>query len=73
MDSAENFTLGGLSEVQAYPSGEASVPQGQKLSFEMRYLMNKSLILTPFYDWGMVEKEIQLPLDQVDTKYQVLV
>ena len=56
LDSAENFTLGGLSGVRAYPSGEASGPQGQKLSFEMRYLMNKSLILTPFYDWGMVEK-----------------
>ena len=56
LDSAENFTLGGMSGVRAYPSGEASGPQGQKLAVELRYLFNKSLILKPFYDWGMVEK-----------------
>ena len=56
LDSAENFTLGGLSGVRAYPSGEASGPQGQKLAVELRYLFNKNLILKPFYDWGMVEK-----------------
>ena len=56
LDSAENFTLGGMSGVRAYPSGEASGPQGQKLLVELRYLFNNSLILKPFYDWGMVEK-----------------
>ena len=56
LDSAENFTLGGISGVRAYPSGEASGPQGQKLAVELRYLFNNRLILKPFYDWGMVEK-----------------
>lgn len=56
LDSAENFSLGGLGGIRAYPSGEASGPQGQKLSAEFRYLAAKSLIIKPFYDWGMVEK-----------------
>tara|TARA_B100001093_G_scaffold129626_2_gene122236 strand:+ start:118 stop:1812 length:1695 start_codon:yes stop_codon:yes gene_type:complete len=56
LDSAENFSLGGLGGIRAYPSGEASGPQGQKLNVELRYLANKNLILKPFYDWGMVEK-----------------
>ena len=56
LDSAENFSLGGLGGIRAYPSGEASGPQGQKLTMELRYLANKNLILKPFYDWGMVEK-----------------
>lgn len=56
LDSAENYTLGGMNGVRAYPSGEASGPQGQKLGVELRYLFSQSLILKPFYDWGMVEK-----------------
>ena len=56
LDSAENFTLGGLAGVRAYPSGEATGPQGQRLGVELRYLFNKSLIIKPFYDWGMVER-----------------
>ena len=48
--------LGGLAGVRAYPSGEATGPQGQRLGVELRYLFNKSLIIKPFYDWGMVER-----------------
>ena len=35
LDSAENFTLGGLAGVRAYPSGEATGPQGQRLGVEL--------------------------------------
>lgn len=55
LDSAENFSLGGLGGIRAYPSGEATGPEGMKLGAELRYLLNKSLIIKPFYDWGMVD------------------
>ena len=56
LDSAENFSLGGLYGVRAYPSGEATGAQGQLISMEFRYLLGQSLVLIPHYDWGKVEK-----------------
>ena len=56
LDSAENFSLGGLGGVRAYPSGEASGAQGNLLNLELRYLTKRNLVLKSFYDWGMVEK-----------------
>ena len=56
LDSAENFSLGGLYGVRAYPSGEATGAQGQLISMEFRYLLSPSLVLRPHYDWGKVEK-----------------
>jgi len=69
LDSAENFSLGGLSGVRAYPSGEASGPQGQKIGVELRYLAAKSLIIKPFYDWGMVEE--RAPTSLGPTEYEI--
>ena len=56
LDSAENFSLGGLYGVRAYPSGEATGAQGQLISMEFRYLINTGLIFKPHYDWGKVKK-----------------
>ena len=56
LDSAENFSLGGLYGVRAYPSGEATGAQGQLISMEFRYLLGQSLVMIPHYDWGKVEK-----------------
>ena len=56
LDSAENFSLGGLYGVRAYPSGEATGAQGQLISMELRYLLSSALILKPHYDWGKVKK-----------------
>ena len=56
LDSAENFSLGGLYGVRAYPSGEATGAQGRLISMEFRYLLSQSLVLRPHYDWGKVEK-----------------
>jgi len=69
LDSAENFSLGGLGGIRAYPSGEATGPQGQKLSAEFRYLAAKSLIVKPFYDWGMVEK--RAPTSLGPSEYEI--
>ena len=59
LDSAENFSLGGLYGVRAYPSGEATGAQGQLVSMELRYLLNANLLLKPHYDWGKVSKRNQ--------------
>lgn len=56
LDSAENFSLGGLYGVRAYPSGEATGAQGRLISMELRYLLSPSLVVRPHYDWGKVEK-----------------
>ena len=56
LDSAENFSLGGLYGVRAYPSGEGTGAEGKVISMEIRYLINSSLVLKPHYDWGKVKK-----------------
>ena len=45
LDSAENFSLGGLYGcAPRYPSGEATGAQGQLISMEFRYLLGQSLV-----------------------------
>ena len=56
LDSAENFSLGGLYGVRAYPSGEGTGAEGKVISMEIRYLINSGLVLKPHYDWGKVKK-----------------
>ena len=56
LDSAESFTLGGLSGVRAYPSGEASGSVGRLMTAELRYLMGNDIMAKGFYDWGWVGK-----------------
>lgn len=56
LDSAESFSLGGINGVRAYPSGEATGSVGRLFSSEIRYLLNKDLIVKALYDWGWVGK-----------------
>ena len=61
LDSSEKFSLGGVSGVRAYPSGEASGDEGHKLSFEIQYDLTKpkmdfDLIGTLFYDYGKIRQ-----------------
>ena len=56
LDSAENMSLGGSAGVRAYPSGEASGPIGQLVNIEVRWRISPEWLLTPFIDWGKVEK-----------------
>ena len=61
LDSSEKFSLGGVSGVRAYPSGEASGDEGHKLSFEIQYDLSKAdmdydLIGTLFYDYGKIKQ-----------------
>ena len=61
LDSSEKFSLGGVSGIRAYPSGEASGDEGHKLSFEIQYDLSKpdsdfDLIGTLFYDYGKIRQ-----------------
>ena len=61
LDSSEKFSLGGVSGVRAYPSGEASGDEGHKLSIEVQYDLSKpdmdfDLIGTLFYDYGKIRQ-----------------
>lgn len=56
LDSSENMSLGGVSGVRAYPSGEASAPQGQLTNLELRWRLSPEWLITPFYDHGRIQK-----------------
>lgn len=56
LDSSENMSLGGANAVRAYPSGEASGPQGRVTNLELRWRLNEQWLVTPFYDHGRIEK-----------------
>lgn len=54
LDTSENFMLGGVYGVRAYPSGEATGPHGHLASLELRWRISGEWLVTPFYDWGQV-------------------
>ena len=61
LDSSEKMSLGGVSGVRAYPSGEASGDEGYKFSFEVQYDLSRpdmdfDLIGTLFYDYGKIRQ-----------------
>jgi len=61
LDSSEKMSLGGISGVRAYPSGEASGDEGYKFSFEVQYDLSRpdmdfDLIGTLFYDYGKIRQ-----------------
>ena len=63
LDSSEKFTLGGVGGVRAFPSGEASGDEGKKISFDLKYKPNITLINTfeeiqlgMFYDYGNIKQ-----------------
>ena len=55
LDGAEQFSLGGISGIRAYPSGEGAGSQGYLANIELKsYLFSKFNIFA-FYDFGMVQ------------------
>ena len=63
LDSSEKFSLGGISGVRAYPSGEASGDEGKKISYEIKYdasdysIFSKTdMFFTVFYDYGNIKQ-----------------
>ena len=63
LDSSEKFTLGGVSGVRAYPSGEASGDEGKKISYDLKYDASEysffprtDMIISIFYDYGSIQQ-----------------
>ena len=63
LDSSEKFTLGGVSGVRAYPSGEASGDEGKKISYDLKYdasdysfFPKTNMFISVFYDYGTVQQ-----------------
>ncbi len=57
LDSSEKFSLGGVSGVRAYPSGEASGDDGWLMTAEWRYQLNPAVQLSGFYDRGGIKRD----------------
>lgn len=55
LDSSEKISLGGMTGVRAYPTGEGSGSDGEIATVEMRYSLNESTTVSAFYDWGRVQ------------------
>ena len=61
LDTSEKISLGGISAIRAYPSGEGSGDQGYYLSTEGKYLLIPSTFLgnistSIFYDYGSIRQ-----------------
>ena len=60
LDSSEQLSLGGITGVRAYPSGEASGDQGYKLTAELQTnlseFLNYDILGTLFYDYGRIQQ-----------------
>lgn len=54
LDSSEKLSLGGISGVRAYPSGEASGDSGWVGSLELRYAFMQQMAVSVFYDTGSI-------------------
>ena len=68
LDSSENFSLGGPAGVRAYPVGEGTGPQGLLLSMEARWFVSPEWLVTPFVDYGHVEKRADAALPSYNLK-----
>lgn len=54
IDSSDNLSVGGLSGVRAYPTGEGSAAQADQANLELRWNLRDGPLLTAFYDWARV-------------------
>ncbi len=52
LDSSEDFSLGGVSGVRAYPTGEGYGDEGYVIQLEARYKLNDKIEPYLFYDQG---------------------
>jgi hemolysin activation/secretion protein len=55
LDGADQFSLGGLNAVRAYPSSEATGDAGFVASLELKRNLFKNLESTLFYDYGKIK------------------
>jgi hemolysin activation/secretion protein len=55
LDSSEKFSLGGPTNVRAYPTGEASGDEGWRGTLELRHSLAASVQGVLFYDFGSVK------------------
>ena len=56
LDSSEKITVGGISGVRAYPTGEGSGADGEIATVELRYNLDENTTVSTFYDWGRVQQ-----------------
>ena len=68
LDSSENFSLGGPAGVRAYPVGEGTGPQGLLLNMEARWFVSPHWLVTPFVDYGRIEKRADTVLRHYSLK-----
>lgn len=61
LDSSEQFYLGGVSGVRAYPTSEASGASGALASLELRLNLTRGFTLTGFLDSGHVRNRDGMP------------
>jgi hemolysin activation/secretion protein len=54
LDSSERFSLGGVSGVRAYPSGEAGGDEGHLFSMDLNHQLTPSLFGKVFVDMGWI-------------------
>jgi len=55
LDSSEQLYLGGPYSVRAYATGQGNASQGNLMTFELRQLLPKNLLLTAFYDYANIQ------------------
>ena len=56
LDSSEKISLGGITGVRAYPTGEGAGSEGEIATVELRYSVDESTTISAFYDWGHVQQ-----------------
>lgn len=56
LDSSEKMSLGGVTGVRAYPTGEGTGSEGEIINLEVRHHLNESTEATLFYDWGQIHQ-----------------
>jgi hemolysin activation/secretion protein len=66
LESAEEFSLGGLYNVRVYPNSEGggadNADSGYVINFELEHNMNKNLKVFAFFDFGKIQIYKDIPL-----------
>lgn len=56
---SEKLQVSGPLGIRAYPFGNDPASNGQILNLEMRYRLENGVVMTGFYDWGLVTDLVQ--------------
>ncbi|MGL4858180.1 MAG: ShlB/FhaC/HecB family hemolysin secretion/activation protein, partial [Enterobacteriaceae bacterium] len=71
LDSSEQFYLGGMSAVRAYPSGEGSGTEGKVFNAELRLDLPYQFTISTFYDWGRIQQMLRNSAGVTPNKYNL--